>query len=349
MNIQAPPPHVAPRVPEISATTTLLLAFACGATVANIYYAQPLAGEIAQSLGMAPATAGLVVTLTQLGYMFGLLFLVPLADLVENRKLIVACTLLDAAALASAAFAPGAAAFLAAAAAIGFVSVAVQIVGSPRGASRDGRDARTRRRSCDERAHGWHSLCPPGRELRRGREFVARCVRCVRHPDGRARASVVTHPSHSKARFANELPALLRSMARLAAETPVLRLRAFYQAMLFTTFSLFWTTSPLLLASPAYGFTQKGIGLFALVGVSGAIAAPIAGRLADRGFSRAATGGAIALVALGLLGTLFAPEGSKAGLATLVVAAIVIDFGVQTHLVVGFRAIFSVAPEPVAG
>ncbi len=345
MNIQAPPPHVAPRVPEISAATTLLLAFACGATVANIYYAQPLAGEIAQSLGMAPATAGLVVTLTQLGYMFGLLFLVPLADLVENRKLIVACTLLDAAALASAAFAPGAAAFLAAAAAIGFVSVAVQIVVPL--AAHLATDA-TRGRvvglvtsglmvgilfarpvaSFVAAASSWRVV------------FIASAILMVALALLLSRTLPIRKPVSRMS-----YPALLRSMARLAAETPVLRLRAFYQAMLFTTFSLFWTTSPLLLASPAYGFTQKGIGLFALVGVSGAIAAPIAGRLADRGFSRAATGGAIALVALGLLGTLFAPEGSKAGLAMLVVAAIVIDFGVQTHLVVGFRAIFSVAPE----
>ena len=86
--------------------------------------------------------------------------------------------------------------------------------------------------------------------------------------------------------------ALIESMVRLAAATPILRLRAFYQSCLFAAFSLFWTTTPLLLAGPDYRLTQRGIALFALAGVSGAVAAPIAGRLADRGFSRAATGAA---------------------------------------------------------
>ena len=88
--------------------------------------------------------------------------------------------------------------------------------------------------------------------------------------------------------------ALIASMAHLAAATPILRRRAFYQACLFFAFSLFWTTTPLLLAGPHYQLTQNGIALFALAGVSGAIAAPIAGRLADRGLSRPATGAAIA-------------------------------------------------------
>jgi predicted MFS family arabinose efflux permease len=140
-------------------------------------------------------------------------------------------------------------------------------------------------------------------------------------------------------------PALIRSMARLAADTPILRLRTFYQAMLFSAFSLFWTTSPLLLAGPDYGFSQRGIGLFALVGVSGAIAAPIAGRLADRGWSTPATGAAIGLVVLGLAITLITPQGSPAALAGLLLAAVIIDFGAQSNLVLGYRAIFNVAPD----
>ena len=87
---------------------------------------------------------------------------------------------------------------------------------------------------------------------------------------------------------------LMGSMVHLVMATPILRRRAFYQACLFFAFSLFWTTIPLLLAGPHYRLTQNGIALFALVGVSGAIAAPIGGRVADRGWSRPATGVAIA-------------------------------------------------------
>jgi predicted MFS family arabinose efflux permease len=137
--------------------------------------------------------------------------------------------------------------------------------------------------------------------------------------------------------------ALISSMVHLAAATPILRRRAFYQSCLFFAFSLFWTTTPLLLAGPHYRMTQNGIALFALAGVSGAIAAPIAGRVADRGWTRPATGAAIALVALALLITLFPAPGSS--LALLVIAAVAIDFGVQANLVLGFRAIFALAPD----
>jgi predicted MFS family arabinose efflux permease len=139
--------------------------------------------------------------------------------------------------------------------------------------------------------------------------------------------------------------ALIASMAKLAAATPILRLRTFYQSCLFAAFSLFWTTTPLLLAGADYRLTQRGIALFALAGVSGAIAAPIAGGLADRGFSRLATLAAILIVAAGFLTTMVVPQGSGLALALLVAAGIAIDFGVQANVVLGLRAIFALAPE----
>jgi predicted MFS family arabinose efflux permease len=129
-------------------------------------------------------------------------------------------------------------------------------------------------------------------------------------------------------------------MVRLARDTPILRRRALYQSCLFAAFSLFWTTTPLLLAGP-FHFTQNGIALFALAGVSGAIAAPISGRIADRGLSRLATGLAITAVAVAFPLTNIAPIGSTPALALLLVGAILIDFGVQSNNVLGFRAIFS--------
>src|SRR5207245_208372 len=90
---------------------------------------------------------------------------------------------------------------------------------------------------------------------------------------------------------------LLASMAHLARTTPVLQRRALYQACLFAAFSLFWTTAPLLLAGPEFQLSQGGIALFALAGVAGAIASPIAGRLADRGWTRPATAFAMLAVA----------------------------------------------------
>ena len=72
----------------LSTGMTLLLAIACGLIAANVYYAQPLIGLIAPALGLQAELAGLVMTLTQAGFGLGLLLLVPMADVFENRRLV---------------------------------------------------------------------------------------------------------------------------------------------------------------------------------------------------------------------------------------------------------------------
>jgi MFS family permease len=138
---------------------------------------------------------------------------------------------------------------------------------------------------------------------------------------------------------------LISSMLRLMVTEPVLRRRAFYHACLFGAFSLFWTTVPLLLAGPLFNLSQAGIALFALAGVSGAIAAPLTGRIADKGWSRPATIFAMLAVASAFLLTEFIDLGSTYSLAWLVVAAIVLDFGVSAYLALGQRAIFLLPAE----
>jgi predicted MFS family arabinose efflux permease len=107
---------------------TFLLAAACGLLAANIYYAQPLIGLIAPSIGLDDKAAGLIVTFTQCGYCAGLALLVPLGDLVENRRLIVVTLCAASAALAAAAIAPSAPLFLFACLIIGLLSVAAQML-----------------------------------------------------------------------------------------------------------------------------------------------------------------------------------------------------------------------------
>src|SRR3569833_1426217 len=114
--------------PAISTMLTLLLATACGAIAANGYYAQPLVEPISLARGMTPKAAGLIVTLTQIGYGLGLLLVVPLADRVENRALILASMGLATVSLLAAAVAPSAMLFLLAAFFIGVGSIAVQIL-----------------------------------------------------------------------------------------------------------------------------------------------------------------------------------------------------------------------------
>ena len=100
-----------------------------------------------------------------------------------------------------------------------------------------------------------------------------------------------------------------------------------------------------MLAGPAFQLTQAGIALFALAGVAGAIASPIAGRLSDKGLSRPATLAGIGAAVLGYLITHIAPEGSTPALALLTLAAILIDFGTTMTLVTGQRAIFGLGHD----
>src|ERR1700729_2557039 len=112
----------------ISRPLVLLLAFTCGAAVANLYYAQPLLNTIAHAFSVSNSTAGLLVTVTQAGYVVGLALLVPLGDLLERRRLIAAMLLVNAGALGLAAAAPTFVLFAAALAVVGVTAVVAQIV-----------------------------------------------------------------------------------------------------------------------------------------------------------------------------------------------------------------------------
>jgi len=324
---------------------TILLAAACGIVVSNLYYAQPLIGEISSSIGLSATSAGLIVTITQIGYVVGLLFVVPIGDIVENRRLIVISLLLTAVALAITAVSKQAMPFLAASFVIGLGSVATQVL-VPFASYLASESSRGRVvgnimsglllgimlsrpfSSLVADFFGWHTVFA----LSAAAVFILAIVLSKVLPT--RRPTVDTHYT-----------ALLGSMWHLLRTNPILRRRAAYHACVFATFSLFWTTVPLLLSSPAFHFSQKAIALFAFVGVAGAVAAPVAGRLADRGWTKPATGIALATVVISVMLPLVIRSSSPTGIAVLVVAAILLDAGVSANLVFGQRALFSLSPE----
>jgi len=339
----------APSASALSGGLTLLMAAAAGLIVANIYYPQPLAGPISVALGLSPQSAGLVVTMTQIGYALGLLLLVPLGDLLENRRLILSAIAVATAALVVAALSHHAATFLCAAFVIGLGTVAVQVLVPL--AAHLAPEAR-RGRAVGEVMSGlmlgimlarpaasmityalsWHAVFWISAGLMVALSIVLRLTLPTRRPS-----------------MTLSYLALLRSMASLALGTPVLQRRALYHAALFGAFSLFWTTAPLQLAQ-VFHLSQAGIALFALAGVAGAVSAPIAGRLADRGWTRLATGLAMIAVAaaflLGRLGLSATPlQGKAMGVIALTATAILLDFGVTANLVLGQRAIFMLGAE----
>lgn len=134
--------------------------------------------------------------------------------------------------------------------------------------------------------------------------------------------------------------ALIGSVFALARRFPVLRQRSLYQGLLFASFSLFWTLAPIELMRH-HGFSQAQVAIFALVGAVGAIAAPIAGRLADAGHGRRGTLVALLLAPLSLL--IAALPGS--GYVWLVVCAVLLDFAVQLNMVLGQREVYALDPH----
>jgi predicted MFS family arabinose efflux permease len=341
-------PLATPTVPAarpLSGWTTLLLAVACGIIVANLYYAQPLIGPISSDLNLAPEVAGVIVTLTQIGYVLGLLFLVPLGDRLENRKLVVGVLMLTAGALAVTAFARSTPVFLVASIGVGLGSVVAQIL-VPFAANLAPEATRGRVvgnvmsglfagimlarpiASLVADMFGWHAV------------FAGSAVANLALAVFLLRTLPRRQPQSSMA-----YPALLRSMWDLLCTSALLRRRAVYHVFAFGTFSLFWTTVPLLLASPAFGMSQTQIALFALAGVAGAVAAPVAGRLADRGLVRSGTFLALGLVAAALVLAIAVPPPMSGALAALVVTAIVIDMGVSANLILSQRVIFSIGAD----
>ncbi len=315
----------------------MLFAFCCGAIVANLYYAQPIIGLIAPDIGLSGTLASFIVSLTQIGYALGLLFLVPLGDLLENRRLMIVTTGVAILSLLSAAFAQTPNLFLLASLLVGFSSVAVQIL-VPLAANLAPEE--TRGRVVGSIMGGLLLgilLARPAGSLIAD-HFGWRAV------FGTAAAvmlliSVVlatTIPKHQPAHSAT-YGHLLKSLWTLLRKQPVLRQRAFYQACMFATFSLFWTAVPLELARN-HGLSQSQIALFALVGAIGAIAAPIAGRLADAGHTRVASLCAMLFAALSFLPSLIEPGYAVIGMA---VTGVILDFCVQMNMVLGQRAVYA--------
>lgn len=326
---------------DISPRMVLLLAFACGLIVANLYYAQTLVGPISAATGLSAGAAGLIVTLTQLGYALGLLFIVPLGDLVENRRLVCCALLVTAAALLAAAFSTQAWQFLGAALVIGLGSVAAQVL-VPFAAHLS--PEATRGRTVGKVVSGLLlgiMLARPAASLVAGYGgwqlvfggaaalIAALALLLQRQLPRRMPSATLRYPE------------LIGSLWTLLAGTPLLRQRSAYHAGLFASFSLFWTVVPLVLSGPAFGLSQTGIAIFALVGMAGAVASPLAGRLADAGHTVAATGAALLLGVASCALPLLVPGARHAALLSLVAASILLDMAVAANLVLGQRAIFS--------
>jgi predicted MFS family arabinose efflux permease len=319
---------------------TVTMAVACGLAVANLYYAQPLLALVAQSFQVSQGTATVVVTVTQFGYAIGLIVLLPLGDLVNNRKLASRTIIGTAIALAVAAVSPDFGLFLAMSVFVGVTSVVAQILvpfaahlappehrGKLVGQVMSGLLlgillARTVA-SLVAAEWGWRSI------------YVVSAVLMVILSVVLARILPDRAPDHQAS-----YRRLMASILELVRTEPVLRRRAFCQAMLFGAFTSFWTAIAYELIS-AHHFNQVQIGIFALVGATGAAVAPLAGRLADRGFGHL---GSAAAIVIGIGAMLLADFGASS-VVLLGLAGVLLDVAVQSHQAFSQRDIYSLRDD----
>ncbi len=319
-----------------------LLAASCGIVVANIYYSQPLIGLIGPALQMGPRGESLIVSLTQLGYAAGLIFLVPLGDLVENRRLVVVTIIAAILPLIMAGLAWSGLVMLAVSALIGLTSVAVQML-IPLAAhlTPEAKRGRVVGMVTSGLLFGILFSRPMASIIAAFGSWRLVFFISAALMAGMALLLSRTLP-YRKPEIDHHYGQLLASLFTLPLRFPVLRHRAAYQSACFAGFSLFWTGAPLYLAH-AFGFTQRGIALFALAGAAGAFAAPMAGHLADHGHTRAGTLGSLLGVMAGF--GIAALGAVLHSVLVLAAAGIVLDAAVQTSLVLGQRSIYVLAPE----
>lgn len=341
--------------PAITTARVLFLTAAIAVIVSNLYASQPLIGLIAPALGLGPAVASLTTTVTLFGYAAGLVFLVPLIDIVAHRRLIVTTLACAVAALLLSIAAPTAVLFLIASAAIGVTTTAVQmlvtVAASLAPATDRGRVVGTVQSGIVIGVLLSRPVASLVAEFCGWRAFYALTAASIAVIALVLARMVDARPP---ARRANYL-ALVRSLGPLMVSEPVLWQRALNQILLMGAFSAFWTAVAVRLAAPPFDLGQRGIALFALAGVSGAVIAPLAGRIADRGWSAPATTLAHVTALAGIVVAGLAADGPWAvhasaaapsvSLAALTLAAALLDLGLFADQTLGRIAINTVRPE----
>ncbi|MGG5795874.1 MFS transporter [Bacillus nitratireducens] len=312
--------------PSMSHALALLFAAACGMSVANIYFAQPLLDQLSNEFGINHSIIGVVITVTQIFYGVGLLLLVPLGDLLNQRRLIVGQMLLSTTALVIVGTASSSMVLFAGMALVGLLAVVTQTlvafaatIASP---TERGRVvgivtsgivigillARTFAGILTDVA-GWRSVYLFSAALMLLMVFMF----------------IKMLPNVEREVKSLSYPQLIRSVFTLFIQERTLRVRSVLAMLIFADFSILWTSLVLPLSTPPIALSHSAIGAFGLVGVAGALAAARAGKLADQGYGQRTTGIALALL---LISWLFISN-MEQSLIALVIGIVLLDLAVQ--------------------
>lgn len=340
MNLTPTLPAVKTAPAALTRGLVLLMAVANGLIVANLYYLQPVLADVARTFGVAEGQVGTVATLSQLGYAVGLLLLVPLGDTRNRRTLIIRLLLAVTVALLGVAVAPNVPTLAVAAFAVGALTIGAQIM-LPFAASLARPEQRGQiigmvmsglligillARTVSGYVgglFGWRAMF----YIAAAAMLVLATVLRVALPDD---------PPRPGLRYGQ----LLRSLGMLVRTQPVLREACMFAALSFGAFNAFWVTLVFFLEQQ-YGYGSEVAGLFGLVGVAGALAASITGKLADRMDSRQISGLGLALMLIAYV--LFWLLGG--GIWWLVLGVVLLDLGQQSAHIANQTRVYALLPE----
>ncbi|OOR09279.1 MFS transporter [Bacillus cereus] len=312
--------------PSMSHALALLFATACGMSVANIYFAQPLLDQLSNEFSINHSIIGIVITVTQIFYGVGLLLLVPLGDLLNQRRLIVGQMLLSTTALVIVGTASSSMVLFAGMALVGLLAVVTQTlvafaatIASPTerghvvGIVTSGIVigillARTFAGILTDVA-GWRSVYLFSAALMLLMVFMF----------------IKMLPNVEREVKSLSYPQLIRSVLALFIQERTLRVRSVLAMLIFADFSILWTSLVLPLSTPPIALSHSAIGAFGLVGVAGALAAARAGKLADQGYGQRTTGIALALLLISWLFISYIEQ----SLIALVTGIVLLDLAVQ--------------------
>ena len=318
-----------------------LMAVGCGLTVANIYYCQPLLQPMAETFGVSEAKIGYIPALTQAGYALGLLLFVPLGDLFERRRLLVALLAASVMALVGVALAPSYGLLAATSFSVGLVGIAPQLL-VPFAAhlarpSERGRVigvvmsgllvgillARTVSGFVGLYL-GWRAIYWLAALLIFGLLLMIRAALPSSAPE-------VKIPYRR----------LMASLLHLLRDEPVVRQSCLIGAGTFGAFAAFWSTLAFLLGGPPFGYSSDVVGMFGIIGIVGVAAAPLAGRFGDRYDPRLSLGFGIVMMLLSF--AIF--WAGAASLFWLIVGVVLLDLGAQVVHVSNQNRLYALHPE----
>ncbi|GAC1626235.1 MAG: MFS transporter [Ktedonobacteraceae bacterium] len=316
--------HAAP--PRMNQRLMWIMAVACGLSVANLYYVQPILADMGRTFHISVNQIGAVTTCMQIGFALGLLLIVPLGDIYNKRTLIVSMLVAVSVALVAVALAPTLPFLIVASLLLGVTTVVPQMVVPFAAILADARDrgrvvgtvmsglligvllARTV--SGFIGAHlGWRAVYWVGAGLM----VVLALVLRLTLPSDRVQGKTLRYGR------------LLASLVELARAEPLLREVGLFGALAFGAFNVFWVTLAFFLETPPYHYSSEVAGLFGLVGVAGALAASVIGKLADRMEARVLTGIALLITLLSFVTMWFLGH----WLWGLAPGVVLLDLGVQ--------------------